>query len=410
MNVFRPFLWLVVLALALPARGGGAPEVKVSAESALVMDAESGKVLWQKNADVSRFPASTTKIMTAMLLIERCTPDEIIVGPPGIDKVNQASMHLHPGERITAGDMLYALLLRSANDGCVAVADHISGSVPKFVELMNQRAKELGCTNTHFHNPNGLNDDEHTTTAHDLAVIARAAMRYPSFAEAVRTSRKVIKRDPKISRDVLLVNHDKYLLKDPTADGIKTGWTVPAGRCFVGSATRDGYRIITVVLKSKDWQRDNRLLLDWAFAEHFREYAFRPDQILGPLPVSGGTLGQVGLRPASNPVHIWPKSEQRDLKVEFDHPREVAAPIKKGQKLGQVKLTDEDGFVQTVDLLAAEDVPQTAVAHVIGAAGSSPSFLLIGGALGAGAFYVRARSRRRLKRYAKKLVAGGKRL
>jgi len=304
MKNLKPYVWLVALALsaAAPAQTKIAlTEPKVSAASAIAIDAESGKILWQKNADASRFPASTTKIMTAMLLIENCTADEVIVAPPDIEKVGESSMHLKPGERITAADMLYALMLRSANDGCVAVADHIAGSVPKFVEMMNAKAKALGCTNTHFDNPNGLNDPKHTTTAHDLALIARAAMRYPIFEQVVRTTKHVIKRDPKISRDDLMFNHDKLLMKDPSADGIKTGWTIPAGRCFVGSATRDGYRVITVVLKSQDWQKDDQILLNWAFADHNREYAFRPGQMLGPLPVEGGTSPScAGLRPGSH--------------------------------------------------------------------------------------------------------------
>jgi D-alanyl-D-alanine carboxypeptidase (penicillin-binding protein 5/6) len=396
MNNIKPFMWLAALLLSAIS----AAQVQVSAESAIIIDAESGKVLFQKDQDTSRFPASTTKIMTAMLLLEHCMPTDIITAPPDIDKVTDASMHLKPGEKITAGDMLYALMLRSANDGCVAVAIHIAGSVPKFVDMMNQRAKELGCTNTHFNNPNGLNDDKHTTTAHDLAVIARAAMRYPAFAEAVRTYKHVLKRDPKISKDTLMTNHDKYLMKDPTADGIKTGWTIPAGRCFVGSATRNGYRIITVVLKSKDWQKDHSAMLEWAFADHEREYAFKPNQLLGPLPVQGGKVGEVHLVPASNPVHMWRKDVTKNLQAKFDHPQSVTAPVKKGQKLGEVTLIDEDGFSQKVDLLAAEDVEQSVAAHLVSNASSAPSFLLITGCLGFGAYYMRAKSRRRVKVYA----------
>ncbi|HTQ09843.1 MAG TPA: D-alanyl-D-alanine carboxypeptidase family protein [Fimbriimonadaceae bacterium] len=400
MKNLKPYVWLVALALsaAAPAQTKIAlTEPKVSAASAIAIDAESGKILWQKNADASRFPASTTKIMTAMLLIENCTADEVIVAPPDIEKVGESSMHLKPGERITAADMLYALMLRSANDGCVAVADHIAGSVPKFVEMMNAKAKALGCTNTHFDNPNGLNDPKHTTTAHDLALIARAAMRYPIFEQVVRTTKHVIKRDPKISRDDLMFNHDKLLMKDPSADGIKTGWTIPAGRCFVGSATRDGYRVITVVLKSQDWQKDDQILLNWAFADHNREYAFRPGQMLGPLPVEGGTSPSVELVPAYDPVHIWRKDAAKNLQVKFDHPAEVMAPVKKGQKLGQVVLTDEDGFTQAVDLLAAQEVKQTVAAHIVGKAEATPSFVFIGGCLTLGAFYMRAKTRRRFR-------------
>ncbi len=391
MKNLKPILWLAAFVLSALATA----QVQVSAESAIIIDAESGKVLWEKDADTARFPASTTKIMTAMLLLEHTLPTDIITAPPDIDKVTDASMHLKPGEKITSEDMLYALLLRSANDGCVAVAYHIAGSVPKFVEMMNKRAKELGCTNTHFNNPNGLNDDLHTISARDLAIIARAAMRYPAFAQAVRTYKHVIKRDKKISKDTLMTNHDKYLMKDPTADGIKTGWTIPAGRCFVGSATRNGYRIITVVLKSKDWQKDHAAMLDWSFANHQREYAFKPNQLLGPLPVVGGNLGEVHLKPAYNPVHIWKRDVTKNLQVKFEHPDAVHAPLKRGDKVGQLNLVDEDGFTQSVDLLADEDISQTITSHLMSKAETNPSFFLIFGCLGLGAYYMRVKTRRR---------------
>src|SRR5947209_8040193 len=245
------------------------PQLDVSASSAIVMDAQSGKVLWSKDPNTPRFPASTTKIMTAMLLIERCLPTDVITAPPGVDKVEGASLHLVPGEQLTAQEMLYGILLRSANDGCVAVAYHISGSVPAFVQLMNQRARELGCKNTHFDNPNGLNDDEHTISAMDLAIIARAAMQYPAFREAAGSRKHTLQRTVN-TQDRFLTNHNKYLEMDSTADGIKTGWTRPAGHCYVGSATRNGYRVITVLLHSADWKQDHPKMLDWAFANHER--------------------------------------------------------------------------------------------------------------------------------------------
>lgn len=403
MKTSKPLMWLA--ALVLTALAAAKAPLTVSAESAIVIDAETGKVLWEKDADTPRFPASTTKILTALLLIENTKPDDIITAPADIEKVTEASMHLKPGEKITAGDMLYALMLRSANDGCVAVAVHISGSVEKFVELMNKRAKELGCTNSNFHNPNGLNDDLHTTTAHDLALIARAAMREPEFAEAVKTVRYKIKRDPKISPDTMMRNRDKYLLKDPTADGIKTGWTIPAGKCFVGSATRDGYRVITVVLKSQDWQKDHATMLDWAFNNHDREYAIKKDQILGPLPVIGGQTDKLALIPATTAVHMWDKDAPKNMQVKFEHPGELRAPIKKGAKVGQAVLTDEDGFVQTVDLLAAADVEQTVGAKIVSRAGGNPGFFLVGGCLGVGALWMRAKSKRRVRKVVRRAPA-----
>lgn len=390
MKIYSPIMWLAILAL--PALSLAQP--KVTAESAILMDAETGKILLYKNSDVSRFPASTTKIMTAMLLLENTLPEDMITAPADITKVNQASMHLHPGEKISAADMLYGLLLRSGNDGCVAVAMHISGSVPKFCELMNKRAKELGCTNTHFNNPNGLNDDKHTTTARDLAIIARKAMTYPAFAKAVKTYKYVIKRDPKLTKDTLMVNHDKYLLKDPSADGIKTGWTVPAGRCFVGSATRDGYRLISVVLKSKDWQKDNAALLNWGFAAHQRETLIKAGDALTPMKVEGAAKSEIAIVAANPIVHIWKKNAEKNEKLAFDYISPLQAPIRKGDKVGTVKMTDEGGFVQSSDILADEDVNQSTVAKIVGSTTSPGSFYFIGGCLGMGAFYMRRKSRR----------------
>ncbi len=415
MKMTKPILWLPALFVSAMAFGqpkvGGSTSVStgigsdgaepsipmLTAQSALVMDAESGKVLYAKEPNAARFPASTTKIMTAMLLLEHTKPDDLIVAPPGIDKVTDASMHLKPGEKITAHDMLYALMLRSANDGCVAVAIHVSGSMEKFIELMNARATELGCTNTHFNNTNGLNDPKHTTTAHDLAIIARAAMLNPDFAAAVRTYRYTIKRDPKISKDFVMVNHDKYLMKDPSADGIKTGWTIPAGRCFVGSATRQGYRLITVVLKSKDWQLDHAALLNWAFAAHQRGVVVAVNQAMGSIAVDGGTLDSVHLRAATPVAHLWARNAASKVETRFDQPQAVRAPIQRGQKLGTATVTDQDGFVQTVDLVAVQNVSLSTTASIIRSASSnSPMFFLVGSCLGMGAFYARKRSRRRV--------------
>ena len=206
---------ITLAALTLPIFGFA---MDISAKSAIIIDAGSGKVLWERDADVLRYPASTTKIMTGMLLLERCLPDDLITAPVGIDKVPPSSMHLKPNEQVSAKDMLYALMLRSANDGAVAVADHVSGSIPAFAELMNERAREIGCRSTHFHNPNGLNDPEHVTTARDLAMIAREAMKYEAFREVVRTRKYQIQRTIN-QKDLFMVTRNRWLYKDSTADG-----------------------------------------------------------------------------------------------------------------------------------------------------------------------------------------------
>ncbi|HXH60425.1 MAG TPA: D-alanyl-D-alanine carboxypeptidase family protein, partial [Fimbriimonadaceae bacterium] len=254
-------LLCVFLALAAPCAFA---RLVVTAESAIVIAARSGKVLYEKDADAKRYPASTTKIMTALLLAERVDPDTIITAPDDVESVGGSSLHLRPGEKVSAGDLLLAILLRSANDAAYTVALYMGGSVENFAKMMNDRAKEIGCTNTHFVNPHGLHDPDHYTTARDLAKIARVAMQNKRFAKAAGSISKTISRSDD-EEDVVIKTHNKFLETRPDATGVKTGWTVPAGRCFVGSAERDGLSVITVVLKSDDWLDDSDVLADWAF-------------------------------------------------------------------------------------------------------------------------------------------------
>jgi D-alanyl-D-alanine carboxypeptidase len=368
----------------------------VTSDSAVILEAQTGKVLWGKDMETPRFPASTTKIMTALLLIEHCRPDEIITAPVGVDKVEGASLHLVPGEQLSAGDMLYGLLLRSANDACVAVADHISGSVSSFADLMNARAREIGCTNTHFDNPNGLNDDKHTISAHDLALIAREAMTYPEFRAVVGIRRHEITRSIN-KQDRFLVSKNKYLSMDPTADGIKTGWTRDAGQCYVGSATRNGYRVITVMLHGTDWKKDNAAMLDWAFTNHDRKILAKAGDPLAEFKIFGGTHDRVPVTVNEDVFHVFDKDHPCEATMAFKESPGLRAPIEKGQMVGMLKLTDPDGWVETIPLVADQGVPKAAAAMGSGSTG----VFLIFGVLGSGAFILIRRFRR--LPYAKKL-------
>lgn len=260
--MIRGRITLGAALLALATAGFCVDEPWVLAPSALVMEASTGHVLWSRAPEAHMFPASTTKILTAMLLLQHTKPDDVITAPAGIDTVGEASLHLKPGEKLKARDLALGIMLRSANDACVMAAIHVSGSVEAFVELMNRTAKDLGCNNTHFANPNGLHDPQHYTCATDLATIARAAMKLPAFREIVAQKSAVIERDPP-NLDRLLKNHNKEL-EDPTCFGIKTGWTKPAGKCFVGYVRREGMSVITVVLGSTDWRFDHTSLAGWA--------------------------------------------------------------------------------------------------------------------------------------------------
>ncbi|HWD37893.1 MAG TPA: D-alanyl-D-alanine carboxypeptidase family protein [Fimbriimonas sp.] len=379
--------------LALPAF---AAAQSVTAESAIVMDSSSGKVLWSKNADKELYPASTTKIMTTLLLLEHCKPDDVIVAPMDVTKVRESSMHLKPGERVRAEDMVYALMLRSANDGCYAVACHIAGSVEKFADMMNARAKEIGCTHTHFDNPNGLNDPLHYTTAHDLALIGREAMKYPAFRNIVRTEKTKISRGTNW-KDLWMVNHNKILKRDPTCDGIKTGWTIPAGHCFVGSASRQGWRVITVVMKSKSWENDTETLFNWAFGMYRKHDEVSEGQSVAQVPLAGAPVQNVPATVAEDAYTLVAKNQKPSSAQQVVVAPALSAPISRFQQVGQLVIHDADGFAQSVPLIATQDVPANAAAVTAKAGGTGGKWLLCLGLMGGG-IYLRGRTRKKTLR------------
>ncbi len=383
-------LSVATLFISVP---GFADELAVSAESAVVMDAQSGKVLWAKDQDTPRFPASTSKIMTALLLIERCRPEEMITAPDDVENVKEASLHLKPGEQLSAQDMLYAILLRSANDACYCVAKHIGGSVDGFSKLMNERAAQIGCKHTHFHNPNGLNDPLHTISALDLAMIAREAMKREEFRSVVRLQKHTIKRSIN-QEDTIMASKNKWLAKDVTADGIKTGYTIPAGKCYVGSATRNGYRVITVILKSKDWQADHQGMLDWAFKSHEQVTIAEASTPLWSRELAGGAAPvDVGLlERLSSAVRrlITVERSEPVARLELDEHLEV--PIKRGQPIGWAVMRDRDGYEFRVRAIALNDVERARLMGGISGAGSPT--ILFAVALAGRAYMAKRRSRR----------------
>lgn len=391
---FRAILCALFALAVLPTWGSDLPKLDVSASSAIIISAETGQVLWAKDADTPRFPASTTKVMTALLLIEHCKLDDIITAPKGITDVRESSMHLQEGEQVTVQDMLYALMLRSANDGCVAVADHISGSVEKFAALMNERAKELGCTHTHFDNPNGLNDANHTISAHDLAIIAREAMTHPEFRDVVHQTKHRIKRSIN-QKDTWMVNRNKWLRKDKTADGIKTGWTIPAGHCYVGSATRNGFRVITVVMHSDHWQDDHQRMLKWAYNE-FRPEALRADHA-ALSTVDGHSIPTAidhpryylksdNAAPLESQVVLDPSVAAADSSLK------LATHVTKGERIGTIRFKSENTVFEA-PLLAGADYAPAVGKHKIAGALGTPTIIL-GAALAGGVIAMRRKARR----------------
>ena len=386
-----------LLSLSLTLGAGSAFSFDVTAKSALIMDEATGKVLWQLNANTPRHPASTTKIMTGLLLLENTYPAEKIIAPAGLERYPESSLHLKKGEIVSAKGMLYAIMLRSANDGCVAIAHHLGGSVAGFAKMMNQRAREIGCKNTNFVNPNGLTDPKHLTTAYDLALMAREAMKLEAFRDAVKTQKYQITRSIN-QKDLQLTSHNRWLAKDISADGIKTGYTKAAGKCYVGSATRNGYRLITVILRSEDWQEDHRQMLDWAYENHYREQLASPGVELMKVPLQNGEVQELPVtvtEPVERIRRVGPSDTFTSQPVLH---ADLTAPIREGQEVGTVTFSDATGWSKTVPLVAAVAVERTAFS--MESAGGSMGFGILMGTLAVGAYGKKNRTRR-TKPYAK---------
>ncbi len=245
---------------------------ELGAASAILVDAASGDILYAHAARERRAPASLTKVMTAAVVLERGKLTDQVVASPRVREAGGHTMGLRPGQRLTVQDLLSALLVLSANDAAVALAEHVGGSVPGFAAFMNAKAEALGMRDTHFRNPHGLDAPDHYSTAYDLAVLTRYALQSPMFAQIVRTRQTVItvkgpakRRGRQATAVRVLRTHNRLLTAFEGADGVKTGFTSEAGRCLVASAQRDGRRVIAVLLNDPRRWEDAASLLEYGF-------------------------------------------------------------------------------------------------------------------------------------------------
>jgi serine-type D-Ala-D-Ala carboxypeptidase (penicillin-binding protein 5/6) len=345
-------LW-AAFACLFPAIGTPAPP-DVLSPAGILVDAQTGTVLWAHNPDERRPIASTTKIMTALLVLESGRLDETIQVSPAASKVEESSLNLKPGEHMTLNDLLHGIIMRSANDACVAAAEHVDGSVVAFVNRMNARATELGCGNTRYRNPNGLHENGHYSSARDLAIIARAAMQFPMFRDIVRTPDYTIERDKNKYDRALKARDYWFLTHFPGADGIKTGYTRQAGHCFVGSATRDGLQLISVLLHSPNIKKETCTLLDWGFRNFRGCLAVQRGSELGRVGVEGGAQGSVAVQ-AMAPVFVVLPKMAEPVRIVIEG-RRVVAPVKVGQSVGTVRVVSNGRVIREVDAVAMNAV------------------------------------------------------
>ncbi len=332
---------LIILLITVPGLiapvQARAQEMTVSAESAVLMDRESRRVLWGKDIHQSRPMASVTKIMTALLALELGDQSEMVVVTPGAARTEGSSIWLEEGERKTLEELVYGLMLCSGNDAAVAIAEHLAGTVENFAILMNCRARQLGALNTCFTNPHGLPDDDHYSTAYDLALISCQALGNQIFQNIVSTECRVITW-PGNREGRYLQNQNRLLETFPGADGIKTGWTQKAGRCLAGSATRDNWQLVTVVLDAPQMWEDAAALLNYGYRTYAREKIFSAGQILAQAPVAGGNTAYILLTVDQDLQLPLLPGEKEKLQYKWKMADGYPSPICSGDNLGRVEV------------------------------------------------------------------------
>ena len=341
----------IIVASAIAPCVCAAP-LSQSAKGAILIEASEGRVIYEYNADERLPMASTTKIMTALIAVEcRELTDKITVKPAAVG-VEGSSVYLKAGEELTMGDLVYALMLESANDAAAAIAIEISGSIEAFAEKMNTRARELHCYNTHFTNPHGLDNEEHYTTARDLAQITKVALENETFADIVSTYKHTIPTATG-SGVRLLLNHNRLLRSSDYVIGVKTGFTKRSGRCLVSAAERDGVTVIAVTLSDPDDWRDHTAMLSYGL-ERYKYVSLAGDgELMYPVSVVGGDTAFIT---AVNkyPVNICVPADSVELRRVVSLQRFYFAPVAAGDVLGDISWYNDAGeCVRSVPLIAA---------------------------------------------------------
>ncbi len=303
--------------------------------SEIIMDVNSGRVLFENNAYEKKYMASTTKILTAICIIENCNISDVITVTDKTVGVEGSSIYLEVGEKLSVKDLLYGLMLRSGNDCAETLAVYCSGSIEKFSLLMNETAKKIGALNSNFVNPHGLHNDNHYTTAYDLALISRYAMKNQDFRNIVSTKAVKIPFTTK-NYDRYLTNKNKMLKEFDGANGIKTGYTKKAGRCLVSSCYRNGLELICVVLNCPPMFERSKHLLTQSFESYNNYKIVESDNIIDFVKVKNRDK-TCGIYIKNDIIVPLKDSEYVDIDVQYEYEQQLVAPIKKIVKLDLLK-------------------------------------------------------------------------
>jgi serine-type D-Ala-D-Ala carboxypeptidase (penicillin-binding protein 5/6) len=340
------------------------PDSFIKAKSALLIDIDTNETLWEVDSRKELPIASTTKIMTAILAIENGDlNDSVRIGDDVVEAGLDGGIKLVPGERLLLKDLLYALMLNSANDAAIAIADQIEGSVDDFVYEMNNKAIQLGAVNTNFANPHGLDEISHFSTANDLAIVTRYGLSNKVFADIVSTESKVIKRSAK--KSIKIVNNRNELLETYAgAKGVKTGYTDSAGYCLVSAARRDGVYLMSVVLGAKTQKsvfKQSAKLLDYGFSLYSKKMLLKRNEVYKKVTSKFGE--EIPLTSDIDFELITRKNSKVRLITWSDD--NIDLPVTAGDRIGKVAVLIDDKVVETANLVAKTSVAKPTFSHII---------------------------------------------
>ena len=348
------------------------PSLGLNCSTAVLIEEETGKILYEKQKDVPVYPASTTKIMTALLTLEHLDLNQKITVPEDMGPADGSAMYLLPGETFTVEELLQGLLVKSANDAAILLAKNISGSVEEFSNLMNQRAQEIGCQNTHFVNPNGLHDPNHTTSAYDLALIAREAMKNPKFRELVSTDFVQIHATEQTPEIRYFRNTNKFLwskqtidykgistpIKYDVIDGIKTGYTPEAGKCLVSSGEKNGIRLIAVIMKNQGLEvyANSRKLLDYGFQNFTKKKIFTANEVAGTTVIVDSLEKNLDFYVKEDYYSIENINSKSEIEQEVFLNENIKFPIHVDEEIGTLKLKDNGVILEELPIFAKNEI------------------------------------------------------
>lgn len=377
----KSFIVLLIIAIVSSFSLAYGENAITDAQSHILLDYDSMTILDGKDIHEPLFPASTTKVMTAILALEHGNLNDIVtVDQEVVDLTYGSHIALEPGEELTLNDMLYALLVTSANDSALAIAKHISGSIEDFVQLMNEKAQDIGALNTNFVNPNGLHDDNHITTAYDLALIARYAMENPVFRDFVNTTEHTIeateiKGEPRHlyttnrllrSNQKIEVNGKNVPITYQGAQGVKTGYTEQASNCLISYAERDGMRLLAVVLKCQQSNVyvDTHKLLNYGF-ENFENITIaHMNEFIGNIEIPNGNVSLVGGILENDIIQAMNVESLNNLESRINLRTNLEAPISEGEIIGTMEYYNGNEIVAQGNIISTMDVELAATSSI----------------------------------------------